>query len=259
MKVDSPSSEVPDILVAAPEVTPSVEVLSITEGNIGDEDPHPPTHSGLPTRGSVSEPLNERVGGDKKKKRDAVMKVARKAHLGGSSDSDGDDLGADPFDNLEIIRDLIDQFTLFEEVDHLANLDLAQFVWESLRTYLKSGHHILAHLKWISCQEEEASKVQGDLQAEVDSLHRKITEVEHLVEEKVVENEDLLGALQREELVLIELKAALILEEEKKKEAEIKVTKLEAQMLKFALKAIARVVEEFKTSSEMKDLNIAFG
>ncbi|EHA8587941.1 hypothetical protein COCNU_scaffold003634G000010 [Cocos nucifera] len=74
----------------------------------------------------MSEPLTERakgVGDDKKKKRATIAKVVRKARLGGLSDSDGDDLGVDPFDNLEIIQDLIDKFAMPEEEDHLVDLD----------------------------------------------------------------------------------------------------------------------------------------
>ncbi|EHA8588242.1 hypothetical protein COCNU_scaffold004501G000010 [Cocos nucifera] len=147
------------------------------------------------------------------------------------------DLGIDPFSNPEIIQDLIDKFALPREL----------------------GHHILAHLKRISCQEAEASKVQGDLQAKVDILHGKVAEAECLMEEKAAKNEDLQGTLRREEVILTELKAALILEEEKKKEVEIKVVELEAQISKFALEVVAQAIEEFKASSGMKDLNVTFG
>ncbi|EHA8586564.1 hypothetical protein COCNU_scaffold000528G000020 [Cocos nucifera] len=167
--------------MATPEATPSTEVLSITKGKVGGEDPQPPAPSGLPIGGSVLEPLNERVGDDKKKKRAAIVK------------------------------------------------------------------------------EMEASKVQGDLWAKVDSLRGKVGEAKHLTEEKAAENEDLQGALRREELISTGLKAALILEEEKKEEAKIRVAKLEAQMSKSTLEVAARAMEEFKASSEMKDLNIAFG
>ncbi|KAG1327724.1 hypothetical protein COCNU_01G016580 [Cocos nucifera] len=116
------------------------------------------------------------VGDDKNKKRAAIAKVVRKAHLGGLSDNGGDDLGTDPFGNPEIIRDLIDKFIMPEEVDRLADLGQMQFILEYLGTFLKVV---------------EALRVQGDLQTEVDSLQGKVTEVELLVEEKVVENENL--------------------------------------------------------------------
>ncbi|EHA8586894.1 hypothetical protein COCNU_scaffold001126G000040 [Cocos nucifera] len=87
----------------------------------------------------------------------------------------------------------------------------------------------------------------------------KVAEAERITEEKVVENENLWRALSKEELISTGLKAALALEEEKKKEAEIKIAKLEIRMLKFVLEKAARAMEEFKASSEMKDLNITFG
>ncbi|EHA8587070.1 hypothetical protein COCNU_scaffold001372G000010 [Cocos nucifera] len=77
------------------------------------------------------------------------------------------------------------------------------------------------------------------------------------MKEKAMENENLWGALWKEELVSIELKAALVLEEEKK-EVEIKVIELEVKMSKSILEVVVRGMEEFKASSKIKDLNIAF-
>ncbi|KAG1327543.1 hypothetical protein COCNU_01G014770 [Cocos nucifera] len=164
------------------------------------------------------------------------MKVAHKAHPGGSGISDGDDPTVDPFNNPNIIQDLIDKFALLGE----------------------SGHHILIHLKKENCQEVEALKVQGDLQAEINCLQGKVVEAEHLIKEKAAKNENLQGVLQKEELISIGLKVALALEEEKKKVAEIKVAELEVKMSKSILEATTQAMEEFKASSEMKDLNIAF-
>ncbi|EHA8587252.1 hypothetical protein COCNU_scaffold001707G000010 [Cocos nucifera] len=76
-------------------------------------------------------------------------------------------------------------------------------------TIAKSSHHILAHLKRINHQEVEALRVQGDLRAEVNSLQGKVAEAGHLVEEKVVENENLRGVLRKEELISTRLKATL--------------------------------------------------
>ncbi|EHA8587413.1 hypothetical protein COCNU_scaffold002139G000010 [Cocos nucifera] len=124
---------------------------------------------------------------------------------------------------------------------------------------IESGYHILAHLKRTNHQKAKALKVQGDPQAKIDCLQGKVIEAEHLTEEKAVENESLQGALQNEELISIGLKATLILEEEKKKEAEIKVVELDVRTSKLILEVAAQAMEEFKISFEMKDLNIAFG
>ena len=67
-------------------------------------------------------------GDDKKKKKAAIVKVVHKAHPGRSNNSDGDDLGADPFDNPKIVQNLIDKFAMPKEVDHLAYLDQMQFI-----------------------------------------------------------------------------------------------------------------------------------
>ncbi|EHA8586192.1 hypothetical protein COCNU_scaffold000035G000010 [Cocos nucifera] len=67
-------------------------------------------------------------GDDKKRKKAAIVKMAHRAHPGGSTNSGGDDLGADPFGNSNIIQDLTDKFALSEEVDHLADLDRMQFI-----------------------------------------------------------------------------------------------------------------------------------
>ncbi|EHA8588129.1 hypothetical protein COCNU_scaffold004181G000020 [Cocos nucifera] len=78
------------------------------------------------------------------------------------------------------------------------------------------------------------------------------------MEEKAIEIESLQGALQKEEFVSTGLKAALALEEERKKEVENKVTKLEARMVGLISKTMTRAMEEFKTSFEMRNLNIKF-
>ncbi|EHA8589317.1 hypothetical protein COCNU_scaffold009135G000010 [Cocos nucifera] len=99
-----------------------------------------------------------------------------------------------------------------------------------------------------------------ELKEEVDRLKEslgKVAEAERLAEEKTVENESLRRALRKEKLISTELKATLALEEEKKKEAEIKIVELEVRMSKSISKATVRAMEEFMASSKM-DLNIAF-
>ncbi|EHA8590621.1 hypothetical protein COCNU_scaffold021309G000010 [Cocos nucifera] len=49
------------------------------------------------------------------------------------------------------------------------------------------------------------------------------------------------------------------LEEERKKEAEIKVAELEARMAKSISEVMIRTMEEFKPSSKMRNLNVEFG
>ncbi|EHA8586623.1 hypothetical protein COCNU_scaffold000592G000010 [Cocos nucifera] len=61
-------------------------------------------------------------------------------------------------------------------------------------------------------------------------------------------------ALKKEEQTLIEMKAALALEEEKRKKVEVKIIELKEQISKVK----AQAVEEFKVSFEMRDLNVKF-
>ncbi|EHA8586236.1 hypothetical protein COCNU_scaffold000119G000030 [Cocos nucifera] len=83
---------------------------------------------------SIASYWKGRRGEEKRKK--VIVKVFRKAHLGGSND-DNDDLGEDPFSDSKIIQDLTDKFTMFEVVDQMADLDHAQHIWDFLRTIPK--------------------------------------------------------------------------------------------------------------------------
>ncbi|KAG1362585.1 hypothetical protein COCNU_10G008040 [Cocos nucifera] len=94
-----------------------------------------PISSSPPVEDQVPQPPTERKkGGEKKKK--VVMKMFYKARLGESND-DSNDLGEDPFSNLEIVWNLTDKLAMPEMVDRMANLDHAQLIWDSLGTFLK--------------------------------------------------------------------------------------------------------------------------
>ncbi|EHA8586413.1 hypothetical protein COCNU_scaffold000335G000010 [Cocos nucifera] len=67
------------------------------------------------------------------------------------------------------------------------------------------------------------------------------------------------GVLRKEEFVSTKLKAALTLEEERKKEAKIKVAELKAQMANSISEAMIWAMKEFKASSKMRNLNVKFG
>ncbi|EHA8588940.1 hypothetical protein COCNU_scaffold007375G000010 [Cocos nucifera] len=197
----------------------------------------PPTSLSLHIGELISKPPIEREKGDdkKKKKKSTIIKIVRKARSDEPSD-DGDDLGEDSFKNLETIQDLTDKFAMSE-----------------------SGHQILAHIKGAHHQEAEVLKAKEDLQAEIDHLKaEKATKAECLAWEKVAEVVSLQDALRKEEFSSTELQAMLALEEERRNEAKIKVIDLEARMVKLISEAMTRIVEEFKASSEMRNLNIAF-
>ncbi|EHA8588285.1 hypothetical protein COCNU_scaffold004624G000010 [Cocos nucifera] len=79
------------------------------------------------------------------------------------------------------------------------------------------------------------------------------------MKEKVVKVEDLWKNLRKGELTSVDLQATLALEEERRKKAEARVGKLKDQASKQILKAKIQAVEQFKISSEIRDLNVAFG
>ncbi|EHA8586779.1 hypothetical protein COCNU_scaffold000927G000010 [Cocos nucifera] len=95
-----------------------------------------------------------------------------------------------------------------------------------------SDHQMLAHIKRVHRQEVEAQKAQEDLRVEVRHLKERVDEVEHLIKEKAVDIESLQDVLHKKEFTSAELKAALALEEERRKEAKNRVTELETQMTK---------------------------
>ena len=83
----------------------------------------------------------------------------------------------------------------------------------------------------------------------------RLAEATHL-KEKIVEVTSLQEALQKEEQTLTDLRAAL---EEERRKVEVEVSKLKEQIPTLVSEARAQAVEEFKTSSEMRDLNVKFG
>ncbi|EHA8586350.1 hypothetical protein COCNU_scaffold000196G000020 [Cocos nucifera] len=98
-----------------------------------------------------------------------------------------------------------------------------------------------------------------EMDTEASHLQKKIDEVEHHAEEKMAKIGSLQSVLRKEEFVSTRFKAALALEEERKKEAEIKVIELEARMAKSISEVMIQTVEQFKTSSKMRNLNVEFG
>ncbi|KAG1347995.1 hypothetical protein COCNU_06G018240 [Cocos nucifera] len=65
-------------------------------------------------------------------------------------------------------------------------------------------------------------------------------------------------SLKKEEQTLVGLKAALALEEERRKKVEADITELKEQVSRQISEAKVQAVEEFKFSSEMRDSNVKF-
>ena len=83
----------------------------------------------------------------------------------------------------------------------------------------------------------------------------RLAEAAHL-KEKIVEVASLQKALQKEGQTSADLRATL---KEERKKAEAEVSELKVQIPTLISKAMVRAVEEFKTSSEMRDLKVEFG
>ncbi|EHA8588422.1 hypothetical protein COCNU_scaffold005100G000010 [Cocos nucifera] len=99
-----------------------------------------------------------------------------------------------------------------EVVDRMADLDPRQLIWGSPGSILKE----------------------------------KAIKAECLAEEKMAKIGSLQSVLRKEEFISVRLKAALALEEERKKKVEIKVVELEARMVKSISEAMTWAMEEFK-------------
>ncbi|EHA8586561.1 hypothetical protein COCNU_scaffold000525G000090 [Cocos nucifera] len=134
-KVGALSSTAPattNVALEVAKVIPTINVNAAKGGSFPLESSSPPTRDQ-----ALKTPIETEEGKKRKKKRLAVMKIACKARPSEPSNSDGDGPRNDPFDNPNVIWDLIDKFTLPEVVDRMADLDQTELVWSSLGTILK--------------------------------------------------------------------------------------------------------------------------
>ncbi|XP_073102544.1 uncharacterized protein [Elaeis guineensis] len=161
------------------------------------------------------------------------------------SNGSEEDLGENPFNNRDLIKRLVDGCILPEIVHRIVHADPEQRVWDSLGSFLEIGHQLIANIEAMKNTKKEAAQAEEGRQAEAARLKEKVAEVTSLQE-----------ALQKEEQTSTDLKAAL---EEERRKAEAEVSKLKEQIPTLVSEARAQAVEEFKTSSEMRDLNIKFG
>ncbi|EHA8587340.1 hypothetical protein COCNU_scaffold001933G000020 [Cocos nucifera] len=83
----------------------------------------PPSElANLPSEDCMPDPLTDKEK-KRRKEKAAIVKKACKMCPNEPDRGSNEDQGVDPFDNPDIIWDLIDSFALPEEVDCLANLD----------------------------------------------------------------------------------------------------------------------------------------
>ena len=114
---------------------------------------------------------------------------------------------------------------------------------------MQIGHQLVANVEAVKIAKREADWAEEG----------RLAEAAHL-EEKIVEVTSLQEALQKEGQTSSDLRAALE-EERKKAEGEVselkaQVSELKAQIPSLVSEAGAHAVEEFKTSSEMEDLQV---
>ena len=104
------------------EVRPRDEAIPTTHIIIFEEEYLPPKPANLHSEDHALDPPASKEK-ERRKTKAAIMKKARKVRLDEPDRGSNEGQGMDPFDNLDIIRNLTDRFTLPEELDHLADLD----------------------------------------------------------------------------------------------------------------------------------------
>ncbi|EHA8586858.1 hypothetical protein COCNU_scaffold001080G000010 [Cocos nucifera] len=127
VEVGASDSTAPTATEVAPEVCLGDEAVPTTHAKATRGGSLPPENANIPFEDRLPDPS---VDQDKErtKWKVAIMKKAHKVHPDEPSRSGSEDQGSDPFSNPDIIWDLIDKFTLLEEVDHLAGLDREQLI-----------------------------------------------------------------------------------------------------------------------------------
>ena len=110
---------------------------------------------------------------------------------------------------------------------------------------MQIGHQLLAYIEAMSRTRRDILQVEERCRTEVARLQAKTAEVAALQE-----------ALEREKQAREEERQTL---EESARKAEAEVANLAEQISVLVLEARVLAVEEFKTSTEMSDLNVQFG
>ncbi|XP_073113514.1 uncharacterized protein [Elaeis guineensis] len=198
------------------------------------------------------------VEGWKRKKTLARRSRSRKIAVEGASGSE-EDLGDNLFNNRDLIKRLVEGCILPEVIERIVLADLELQVWNSLGSFLEIGHQLVTNIEAVKIAKREAARAEEGRLAGAARLEEKIIKVLSLRE-----------VLEKEGHTSSDLRTAL---EEERGKAEAEISRLRAQVFKlkvqvFKLKAWipsltseagARAVEEFKASSEMKDLKVQFG
>ncbi|EHA8591098.1 hypothetical protein COCNU_scaffold033387G000010 [Cocos nucifera] len=90
----------------------------------------------------------------------------------GPNNSD-EELEENPFHNREIIRGLIDGFTIPEVVDQIIDVDVNQRTWDLLGSFLKMGHQLLSYIRSLDHSKSELVRTWEGCQVKVERLPKK--------------------------------------------------------------------------------------
>ncbi|XP_073099797.1 uncharacterized protein [Elaeis guineensis] len=150
-----------------------------------------------------------------------------------------------PFNDRDLIRRLIDGCILPDVVERIDRADPEQWAWDSLESFLEIGHQLLANIEALNHARRDIVQVEERCRTEIARLQEKTVEVVALQE-----------ALERVKQAREEERQTL---EESARKAEAEAANLAEQISVLVSEARVLTVEEFKTSAEMRDLNVQFG
>ncbi|EHA8587129.1 hypothetical protein COCNU_scaffold001459G000110 [Cocos nucifera] len=136
-KMGAPSSAVPTNVAPAieaavvVEVTPAIGVDATTKA----AGPSMPSNPSIKVQ-APEPPLEKEKEVEKKKTRRTLRKSQWKTRCNGPNDSD-EESGKNPFNNHEIVRGLVDRFTILKVVDRIIDADIDQDAWDSLGSFFE--------------------------------------------------------------------------------------------------------------------------
>ncbi|EHA8589579.1 hypothetical protein COCNU_scaffold011126G000010 [Cocos nucifera] len=198
--------------------------------------------SSMPTNSPIEVRIPEPpAGGEKEAKKMKIKRALRKSQWkvrrNGPNSLD-EELGENSFNNHEMIKGLFEGFTISDVVDRIVDADVNQRAWDLLKSFLEA---------------------QEDHQDKVERLLKKRDEVGYSLMEKSIKIEGLQVALRKEREISVELKTTLGMKGEQRRKTKAETAKPKEQISMQISEAMARAIEEFMVSHEIKDLNVKFG
>ncbi|KAG1355455.1 hypothetical protein COCNU_07G015670 [Cocos nucifera] len=91
---------------------------------------------------------------------------------------------------------LIDRCTLPKVVDRIVDVDFELCIWDSLGSFLETGHQLVANIKMMNLLRSKVIKVKVDHRIEVSHLLKEKAEVKHLLKKTMAGVKDLQETVQ---------------------------------------------------------------